>query len=136
MIFGTPTKKEELISSLRDTLKREDTAVRQLKLKLDLSNKKVSSLNSMLETKDEEIAMLTDKVNSLEVDVLESRKKNLERYELLKEKVNFVLKAYGQLDKKFNSSQLEWLKFKDQWLDEKGMYLHRIQFLEEYIASN
>lgn len=64
-MFGSPTKKEEIISNLRDTIKKEDAALKEFKLKLDIANKKVSSLNSMLETKDDEIQMLSNKVQSL-----------------------------------------------------------------------
>jgi hypothetical protein len=48
LMFGSPTKKEEIISNLRDTIKKEDAALKEFKLKLDIANKKVSSLNSML----------------------------------------------------------------------------------------
>jgi hypothetical protein len=65
LMFGSPTKKEEIISNLRDTIKKEDAALKEFKLKLDIANKKVSSLNSMLETKDDEIQMLSNKVQSL-----------------------------------------------------------------------
>lgn len=79
-MFGSPTKKEEIISNLRDTIKKEDAVIKEYKLKLDIANKKVSSLNCMLETKDEEIIMLTNKIHSMEVEVLEAKQKNNERY--------------------------------------------------------
>ena len=46
-----PTKKEEIISSLRDTIKKEDLANQELKLKLDVANKKVEILLKELDSK-------------------------------------------------------------------------------------
>lgn len=54
-MFGSPSKKEEIISNLRDTIKKEDAVLKEYKLKMDIANKRVISLNSMLETKDQEI---------------------------------------------------------------------------------
>jgi hypothetical protein len=31
---------------------------------------------------------------------------------------------------------MDWLNFQEKWMEEKGIYLHRISFLEEYIANN
>jgi hypothetical protein len=31
---------------------------------------------------------------------------------------------------------MDWLSFKEKWMEEKGIYLHRIAFLEDYIANN
>lgn len=56
--------------------------------------------------------------------------------EVLKEKINFVVKSFGELEFKFERSELEWMAFKDNWMEEKSMYLHRITFLENYISSN
>ena len=56
--------------------------------------------------------------------------------EVLKEKLNFVVKSFGELEFKFERSELEWMAFKDNWMEEKSMYLHRITFLENYISSN
>ena len=56
--------------------------------------------------------------------------------EVLKEKINFVVKSFGELEFKFERSELEWMTFKENWMEEKSMYLHRITFLENYISSN
>jgi hypothetical protein len=30
---------------------------------------------------------------------------------------------------------MEWREFKEEFMEEKSMYVHRIQFLEKYIAN-
>lgn len=55
---------------------------------------------------------------------------------MLKEKVALVVKSYGELEVKHNRQEMEWLVFKEKWVEQKSMYLDRIQFLEQYIAQS
>ena len=48
-LLEKPSKKEEIISNLRDTVKKEDLANQELKLRLDVATKKVESFNRTLE---------------------------------------------------------------------------------------
>lgn len=56
--------------------------------------------------------------------------------EMLKDKTNLVVRSYNELERKVERSELEWLSFKESWMEEKSMYLHRISFLEEYISTS
>lgn len=72
----------------------------------------------------------------MEMEIGEQRHRNSERMEVLKEKVALVVKSYGELEVKHNRQEMEWLVFKEKWVEQKSMYLDRIQFLEQYIAQS
>lgn len=38
--------------------------------------------------------------------------KSGEKYDSIKEKINFVMRSYSEVEKKFNQNELEWLKAK------------------------
>lgn len=72
----------------------------------------------------------------MEMEIGEQRHRNSERMEVLKEKVALVVKSYGELEVKHSRQEMEWLVFKEKWVEQKSMYLDRIQFLEQYIAQS
>lgn len=51
------------------------------------------------------------------------------KFQNLKEKVNGLMSLYSELESKFNSDQLEWMKWKQSWLGEKEHYMFRIREL-------
>lgn len=62
LMLGNINKKEDLISNLRHTIKKEDNENKELKIKLEISTKKNLALTTLIENKDEEIDFLTNKV--------------------------------------------------------------------------
>lgn len=40
---------------------------------------------------------------------------------------------YNDLESKFNAEQLEWMRWKQNWLAEKECYLDRIRELEKMV---
>ena len=57
-------------------------------------------------------------------------KVELSKLEQLKEKTNSIMKLYNDLESKFNTYQLEWMKWKQNWLSEKEYYVSIIHQLE------
>lgn len=57
-------------------------------------------------------------------------KVELSKLEQLKEKTNSIMKLYNDLESKFNTDQLEWMKWKQNWLSEKEYYVSIIHQLE------
>jgi hypothetical protein len=90
----------------------------------------------LIENKDEELAFLNNKLSDLEAELSEQRERSAERFEKMKERVNLTVRSFGELEGKWNRAEMDWLGFKEKWMEEKGIYLHRIAFLEEYIAKN
>jgi hypothetical protein len=41
-----------------------------------------------------------------------------------------VMRRYNEMESKFNSDQLEWMKWKQNWSAEKEYYVQRIRELE------
>jgi len=37
------------------------------------------------------------------------------------------MRKYNEMENKFNSDQLDWIKWKQNWLSEKDYYLQRIR---------
>lgn len=66
LMFGNINKKEDLISNLRNTIKKEDNENKELKIKLDICTKKNLALTTLIENKDEEIDFLNNKVLQME----------------------------------------------------------------------
>jgi uncharacterized protein (DUF3084 family) len=97
LLFGSSGKKDDVISNLRNTIKKEDTEIKELRLKLDIFTKKNAALATLIENKDEEIAFLNNKLAEMEEELNEHREKNVERFEKLKERINFTLRSYGEL---------------------------------------
>jgi hypothetical protein len=58
---------------LRDTIKKEDAAIQELKFKLDIAFKKVEALGNMLEGKDDDIKVWMERVAVAEGDLAEYR---------------------------------------------------------------
>lgn len=58
LMFGSSGKKEEIICNLRDTIKKEDSENKELRFKLEINTKKLAALNTMLQSKDQEISFL------------------------------------------------------------------------------
>jgi hypothetical protein len=62
------------------------------------------------------------RIKSLTVENKKSRaeveelQEELGRLDNLKEKCNSLMKLYNNLESKFNSDQLEWMKWKQGWL--------------------
>jgi len=52
-MFGSSGKKEDIICSLRDTIKKEDSENKELRFKLDIISKKFAALNTLLQSKDQ-----------------------------------------------------------------------------------
>lgn len=55
-----------MISNLRNTIKKEDSEIKELRLKLDIFTKKNAALTTLIENKDEEIAFLSNKLIEVE----------------------------------------------------------------------
>lgn len=136
LLFGAGSKKEEIISNLRDTIKKEDGEIRELRVKQEILTKKNATLQSMLDNKEQEIHFLASKTAQMEAELNEYRLRNNEKLENLKERTLFIMKAYSELEVKTNKQDFEWLAFKEYWLEQKSMYLDRIKFLEDYISRS
>jgi flagellar biosynthesis chaperone FliJ len=59
-------KREDFISNLRDTIKKEDSEIKDLRVKIDIFAKKNILLKTMIENKDQEISFLASKLNMVE----------------------------------------------------------------------
>jgi chromosome segregation ATPase len=136
LLFGAGSKKEEIISNLRDTIKKEDGEIRELRVKQEILTKKNSTLQTMLDNKEEEIHFLAAKMAQMDTELTEYRHKNNEKLENLKERTLFIMKSYSELEAKTNKQEFEWLAFKEHWIEQKSMYLDRIKFLEDYISRS
>ena len=53
----------------------------------------------------------------------------------MNDRVNQLMEAVDIVQTKHEKGEREWLEVREQFLEEKSIYIHRIQFLEEYIAS-
>lgn len=53
MGLGQTGKKEDLISNLRDTIKKEDSEIKDLRVKIDIFAKKNTLLTTLIENKDQ-----------------------------------------------------------------------------------
>ena len=69
-----------MISTLRNTIKKEDGEIKELRVKLDIFTKKNAALATLIENKDEEIAFLNKKLDDLEADLNEQKERNAERF--------------------------------------------------------
>jgi chromosome segregation ATPase len=98
LMFGTSNKKEEIISTLRNTIKKEDSENKELRLKLEIFTKKNAALATLVENKEEETAFLANKIKQIELELQELRDhkvKSGEKLEKLKERINYMLKSYN-----------------------------------------
>jgi hypothetical protein len=66
MVSNPANKKEDLICNLRDTIKKEDNEIKELRVKLDIYSKKNALLTTLIENKDEEITYLNNKLAEVE----------------------------------------------------------------------
>jgi len=60
----------------------------------------------------------------------------MEEFNNLKDKVNFIMKEYTELESKMHSNELEWVIWKEQWITEKNIYLNKIKQLEAKSKAN
>lgn len=91
------SKKDDMISNLRNTIKKEDGEIKELKVKLEIFTKKNTALATLIENKDEEIAFLNKKLADMEAELNEQKERNAERFEKLKERIHLTLRSYGEL---------------------------------------
>ena len=67
------TPKQQEISNLRQTIKREDSENRELRVKMEIQLKKTQAIEALLASKEEEIYFLTNKVQQLQSELTEER---------------------------------------------------------------
>lgn len=67
------TPKQQEISNLRQTIKREDSENRELRVKMEIQLKKTQAIEALLASKEEEISFLTNKVQQLQSELTEER---------------------------------------------------------------
>ena len=101
-----------------------------MKLKLDMVSKQCKMYEEMIDKMDERIKKLVNDQHkkTLEMDEL---REELSRIDQLKDKTNSIIRLFHELESKFNSDQLEWMKWKQNWLTEKEYYLNIIHELEK-----
>lgn len=96
-MLAVGSKKDDVISNLRQTIKKEDGEIKELKVKLEIFTKKNAALATLIENKDEEIAFLNKKLADMETELNEQKERNAGRFEKLKERINLAVRSYGEL---------------------------------------
>ena len=99
-----------------------------MRIKLEMLSKQCKMYEEIIDKMDERIKKLTFDNNkkNAQLDALQGE---LGRLDQLKEKTNSVMRLYSDLESKFNDHQLEWMKWKQNWLAERESYLEKIRDL-------
>ncbi len=115
-------------NDLRGTIKKEMGEMKEMRLKLDMLSKQCKMYEEIIDKMDERIKKLTHENNkrNAQIDELQAE---LGKVDQLKDKANSLMRLYNDLESKFNSDQLDWMKWKQNWLTEKEYYLDRIREL-------
>lgn len=102
--------------------------LKEMRIKLDMLSKQCKMYEEIIDKMDERIKKLTHDNNkkNAQIDELQGE---LARLDQLKEKTNSVMRLYSDLESKFNDHQLEWMKWKQNWLAERESYLEKIREL-------
>lgn len=100
--------------------------IKEMGIKIQLLSQQCQIYQENNEKLEERIRFLTieNKKSRTQVQELYGE---LAKFDNLKEKCNTLMKLYNNLESKFNSDQLEWMKWKQAWLSEKEYYYKRIQ---------
>lgn len=69
----------------------------------------------MIDKMDERIKKLVNDQHKKTVQIDQLRQE-LTKIDQLKDKANSIMKLYNELESKFNSDQLQWMKWKQNWL--------------------
>jgi chromosome segregation ATPase len=116
--FTGVTGGEATSNDLRGTIKKESGEIRELKLKLDMVSKQCKMYEEIIDKMDERIKKLVQDQHKKAIE-LDEQRQELSKIDQLKDKTNSLMRLYNELESKFNSDQLEWMKWKQNWLSEK-----------------
>ena len=119
-------RKQEEMNNLRQTIKKEDTENKELKLQLEIQVKKAQAIETLLTTKQHEIEILTHQLEHTHKALEQERSTNSIKMLQLREKVLAVSETCCAMEERNLEQEREWNHWKENWMHEKQMYMHRI----------
>lgn len=117
-------------SDLRSTIKKEMGELRDLRARVETLTSQCRLYEETIQKMEERIRKLNTENNKKRAEI-EELQGEVARLDHLRDKTNGVVRLYNDLESKFNAEQLEWMRWKQNWLSEKECYLNRIRELEK-----